>query len=206
MKITPELLLQVLPRQSAPQSMKWAEHLNNACIAYEINTPKRVAMFLAQIIHESGSLARSEENLNYSAGRLLEVFPKYFKTQQDASAVVGHPELIARRIYGGRMGNDPAPSNDGYSYRGRGLIQLTGKDNYRTAGKAIGLDLVKSPGLVTEPSISAKIAAWFFASHGCNKFADVGDVTGCTKAINGGLNGLEERKTLYRNALQAVAA
>lgn len=136
----------------------------------------------------------------------MEVFPKYFKTQPDANSVVGHPDLIARRIYGGRMGNDAAPSNDGYSYRGRGLIQLTGKDNYRTAGKAIGLDLVKSPGLVTEPSISAKIAAWYFATHGCNKLADNDDVLGCTRAINGGLNGLEERKALYHKALQVVTA
>jgi putative chitinase len=204
--ITLNTMTNVLNKMAPTQSLKWAAHLYSACMAYDINTPQRLAMFVAQILHESGGLSRTEENLNYSAKRLLEVFPRYFKTAMDANSVVGHPDLIARRIYGGRMGNDPAPSNDGYSYRGRGLIQLTGKDNYKIAGASIGLDLVKNPGLAVEPSIAAKIAAWYFSSHGCNQHADKGDIPACTKAINGGLIGLSDRTALYHKALQMVTS
>lgn len=194
--ITVDLLAKVLPKASAPMALKWADHLQNACDKYQINTPKRVAMFLAQVLHESGNLSRVEENLNYKADRLVAVFPKYFRTLQEAQAVVGKPDAIARRVYGGRMGNDAAPSNDGYSYRGRGLIQLTGKANYKAASDALGVDFVAHPGLLCEPSYAASVAGWFFSAR-CNQFADRDDVVGCTKVINGGTNGLVDRKTLW---------
>ena len=195
--ITPALLAMVLPKANGNLANVWADHLQNAADKYQINTPKRVAMFLAQVLHESGNLSRVEENLNYTASRLVAVFPKYFRTLEYAETVVGKPDAIARRVYGGRMGNDDAPSNDGYSYRGRGLIQLTGKANYKAASDALGVDFVDHPGLLCEPSYAASVAGWFFSAHGCNQFADHDDVVGCTKAINGGTNGLEDRKKLW---------
>jgi putative chitinase len=195
--ITPALLAMVLPKSNGNLANVWADHLSNACDKYQINTPKRVAMFLAQVLHESGNLSRVEENLNYTAGRLVAVFPKYFRTLEYAQTVVGNPSAIARRVYGGRMGNGAAPSNDGYSYRGRGLIQLTGKANYKAASDAMGVDFVNHPGLLCEPSYAASVAGWFFSAHGCNQFADRDDVLECTKAINGGMNGLEDRKKLW---------
>lgn len=202
--ITVELLTRLLPKASAPQALKWAAPLQYACDKFEINSPVRVAMFLAQVIHESAYLGAVEENLNYRADRLVSVFPKYFHSLQDALNVAGKPDAIARKIYGGRMGNDPAPSNDGYSYRGRGLIQLTGKKNYKAAGDALKLNLVDHPGLVCEPSYAALTAAWVFSSFGCNKAADNRDIEGCTKLINGGLNGMTDRRAIWFKALSVL--
>lgn len=179
--------------------------LDAAMKEFGIDTPKRQAMFLAQCAHESSSFGRIEENLMYRAETLLKVFPKYFKTLVEAQKFERKPEKIANRVYGGRMGNGPEASGDGYRYRGRGLIQLTGKDNYTACGKALNIDLVSKPDYLLTAEGAARSAAWFWSRNGLNKFADEGDITGCTKRINGGTIGLEERKHLYERALKMLA-
>lgn len=176
--------------------------LDLAMAEFSINTPARKAMFIAQIMHESGSLAFVAENLNYKADALLRVFPKYYKTQAQANAHARQPEKIANRVYGGRMGNGPESSGDGYRYRGRGLIQLTGKDNYVACGAALKKDLVKDPSYLETPEGAARSAGWFWNKNGLNRLADTGDIVTNTKRINGGTNGLADRKKHYEAALR----
>ena len=162
---------------------------------FGINTPLRLAHFLAQCATESGEFKAVRENLNYSADRLKEVFPKYFPANI-ADAYARKPDKIGSRVYASRMGNGPEVSKDGFTYRGRGYIQLTGKNNYIAFGKAINTDLVKNPDLVATqyPLLSA---AWFFAKNKLNEVADKGAtdkvVTSISKLVNGGTNGLTER-------------
>mgnify|MGYP006935485558 CR=1 FL=1 len=172
---------------------RWTDALNNACIRWRITTPVRVAMFLAQCGHESGGFRSLVENLNYGAAGLRATWPTRFSAA-DALAMERQPERIAERAYGGRMGNGPEGSGDGYRYRGRGIIQLTGRDNYKRAGDAIGLDFVAEPELVARPDWAAATAGWFWATNGCNALADVGDFLAITKRINGGTNGLADRQ------------
>lgn len=168
---------------------------------FDINTPLRLAHFLAQCSHESIHFTATEENLNYSAKGLLTIFKKYFPTQALANAYARNPRKIASRVYGNRMGNGPEGSGEGYKYRGRGYIQLTGKDNYTSFGDAIGEDLVNDPDRVaTEfPLLSA---AWFFKRGGLEKLADTGYnnavVTNITKRVNGGTIGLADRINEFR--------
>ena len=163
---------------------------------FEINTPLRLAHFLAQCGHESGGFKVVNENLNYGAKGLLGIFKKYFPTEEKAKLYERKPEKIANLVYGSRMGNGPESSGDGYKYRGRGYIQLTGKDNYTAFGKAINEDIVANPDLVSTkyPLLSA---AWFFSKNGLNKIADQGAtdavVTSVTKRVNGGTIGLPDR-------------
>ncbi len=163
---------------------------------FEINTPLRLAHFLAQCGHESGGFKVVNENLNYGAKGLLGIFKKYFPTEEKAKLYERKPEKIANLVYGARMGNGPESSGDGYKYRGRGYIQLTGKDNYTAFGKAINEDIVANPDLVSTkyPLLSA---AWFFSKNGLNKIADQGAtdavVTSVTKRVNGGTIGLPDR-------------
>lgn len=153
-----------------------------------------VAMFHATLAHESSRFTRLEENLNYSAERLMAVWPKRFQTVASAQAVARNPAMIAEKVYGGRMGNiDPG---DGWKYRGRGLIQLTGKANYRACGVALGLDLLNEPELLLEHGPAARSAGWFWSSHGCQAFAEAGDFEAVTKRINGGLTGMADRQAL----------
>jgi len=178
-------------------------HLHAAMQRWGIDTPLRQAGFLAQIGVESQALTRTEENLNYSAGRLLAVFPRYFKTAADAASVVGNHEAIANRIYGGRLGNLP---HEGHKYRGRGYLQLTGKSKYLGYQAASGVPCVAQPDLLEEMKDAAGSAAWFWASKGCNGYADKRDWRGLSVRINGGTNGLAERLTLTQKALKALAA
>jgi len=174
--------------------------LNAAMQEFGIDTPARQAMFLAQCAHESGNFAHVEENLHYRAETLLKVFHKYYKTAADAAAHAKKPELIANRVYSSRMGNGDAASGDGYRYRGRGLIQLTGKDNYTACGKALNVDLHKTPDYLETAEGASRSAAWFWSHNGLNKFADADDILGCTKRVNGGTNGLEDRTKHYKDA------
>ena len=167
---------------------------------FEIDAPARRAAFLAQLAHESGELRRWTENLNYRWQRLREVFPKYFRTDAEAQAFDRQPERIASRVYGSRMGNGPESSGDGWRYRGRGPIELTGKDNYRACGTAIGVDLVKEPEQLETPAVGCLAAAWFWASKGLNALADAGDFVSITRRINGGLIGLQERGEFWERA------
>jgi putative chitinase len=174
--------------------------LDAAMQRFDIGSPARRAAFLAQLAHESGELQRWTENLGYRWQRLRQVFPKYFRTDAEAQPFDRKPERIANRVYGGRMGNGPEASGDGWRYRGRGPIQLTGKDNYRTCGEAIGIDLVNEPERLETPEAGCLAAAWFWASRGLNTVADAGDFVTITKRINGGLIGLEHRTAVWKRA------
>lgn len=174
----------------------YLDSLNVVLPNKEINTSLRLCHFLAQIIHESGHFKYKSENLNYSAKALRSVFGKYFKTDAIANEYARKPEKIANRVYANRMGNGDEASGDGWKYRGRGLIQLTGKCNYDACGKAVGLDLLGNPDLLTESAEASVLAAcWFWNKNGLNQFADKDDITTITKRINGGTNGLEDRKS-----------
>jgi putative chitinase len=163
---------------------------------FELNTPMRLAHFLAQSGHESGGFKALNENLNYGAKGLRGIFSKYFPTDAKALEYERKPEKIANLVYGGRMGNGPESSGEGYKFRGRGYIQLTGKDNYTAFSKAINEDCVANPELVATKYPLAS-AAWFFHKNGLHKIADEGAttevVTKITKRVNGGTIGLEDR-------------
>lgn len=174
-------------------------NLNKTMRAYNINTPLRIAHFLAQLMHESGSLRHTVENMNYSADALLKVFPKYFKTHQDAEKYARKPEAIGNRVYANRMDNGSEASGDGYRYRGRGLIQLTGRRNYRLFSKWYGVDVVGSPDDVAN-RYAVESAVFYWDTNQLNDLADTDDIRAVTKAINGGLNGLTERIDLLKIA------
>ena len=163
---------------------------------FQINTPLRLAHFLAQCGHESGGFKATQENLNYSAKGLNGIFKKYFPTLESALPYERKPEKIASKVYGGRMGNGPESSGEGYKFRGRGYIQLTGKANYAAFAKAINEDTVSNPDLVSTKYPLAS-AAWFFSKNGLNAIADKGaddaTVTAVTKRVNGGTIGLADR-------------
>lgn len=161
---------------------------------YEINTPLRKAHFLAQISHESGSFKYVSENLNYSAKALYAVFRKYFPTLAAAEGYARQPEKIANKVYANRIGNGSEASGDGWKYRGRGLIQLTGKDNYKSFSEATGQDFVSNPELVAKPEWALSSAGWFWKKRRINRYADTDDIHMVTKLINGGFNGLEHRQ------------
>jgi len=179
-------------------------HIPDAVIAqipdtaakFEINTPLRLAHFLAQCGHESGGFKATQENLNYSASGLKGIFSKYFKEAGLAESYQRNPQKIASRVYGGRMGNGPESTGEGYKFRGRGYIQLTGKDNYTAFGKAINEDMTANPDKVAT-HYALLSAAWFFSKNGLHRMADEGAsdlvVTKITKRVNGGTIGLPDR-------------
>jgi putative chitinase len=174
--------------------------LNAAMQEFGIDTPQRQAMFLAQAGHESGNFAHVEENLNYSASGLVKIFHKYFPDETSANAYAKQPEKIANRVYANRMGNGDESSGDGYRYRGRGLIQLTGKDNYDACAKALNIDLHGQPDYLETAEGACRSAAWFWSHNNLNRYADADDIVGCTKRVNGGTIGLEERTQHYESA------
>ncbi len=169
-----------------------------------ITDPKSQAALMANVDHESGGFTRSEENLNYSAKRLQQVFPKYYKDAESARADAGNPEAIANRVYGGRMGNTEA--GDGFKYRGRGMIQLTGKAQYESMGKKLGVDLVNNPELAADPKIAAKIAANYWKTSGADKAATSGDMVKARKLVNGGTNGLADVQAKTAGYLEQAKA
>ncbi|MFA6203801.1 MAG: glycoside hydrolase family 19 protein [Gallionella sp.] len=185
-------------------AIKWTLYLNSAMARFMINTPARQAAFIAQIAHESGRFEQVEENLHYSSTGLLRTFPKYFNVTQSLQ-YAGKTAAIASRVYANRMGNKAEISGDGYKYRGRGLIQITGHDNYVACGNAIGLNLEINPDMLTQPEYGALSAAWFWTTNGCNELADRDNFAGITKRINGGLNGQAERLALFERAETAFA-
>lgn len=179
---------------------KYSKSLEQTMIEFFIETEKQKAMFLAQLLHESAMLADTTENLNYSENGLLKVFPKYFDRSR-AIKYARNPERIANRVYANRMGNGNEDSGDGWRFRGRGLIQLTGKENYVACGKELGFDLIKNPDYLLTPTGSARSAGWFWESRNLNLSADKGDIVTNTKIINGGLKGLEHRTSLYKSLI-----
>lgn len=208
MPITEQQLLQILPN-ARPVAGIFVPALNRAMARWKIDSPVRQAAFLAQVGHESGQLRRLVENLNYSAEALVRTWPSRF-TEQNAGAYVRQPEKIANRVYGGRMGNGPEASGDGWRYRGRGLIQLTGRDNYRAASQALGLSLLENPELLEQPEHAAQSAAWWWATHGLNELADAGRFSDIGSIINTGQpgrvpHGAADRKALYDLAVRVLA-
>lgn len=174
--------------------------LDAAAKGRDINTPLRVAHWLAQLHHESGGFLRLEEGLSYSAERLCEVWPLRFRSAEVAKAYARNPRALANRVYADRMGNGDAASNDGWRFRGRGYVQITGRDAYRDAAPWSGVDLLADPDRASEPAIAAKIAAGWWAAHGCNEMADHDNVEAITRRINGGMNGIEDRRTQFARA------
>lgn len=176
--------------------------LDNLLSAAGIDSKERVNMFLAQCGHESGGFSRFTEGLNYSAKGLRATFPKYFPDEATAIKYERQKEKIANRVYANRMGNGPESSGDGWKYRGFGLIQLTGKHNYTLFSKDSGIDLVTDPEKYrADLSLIIKISIWFWNKNNLNKFSDAKDILGATKKINGGLNGLEDRKKHYNELM-----
>ena len=182
---------------------KWFEPLQETFEKYQINTPKRPACFIGQCMHESGGFKFLRENLNYSAKALMNTWPSRFPDADIAEQYARQPEKIANKVYSGRMGN--TEDGDGAKYIGRGLIQLTGKDNYKAFGEAIGEDLVANPQLVEEPRYAALSAGWFWNKRGLNALADAMDIETLTKRINGGSIGIDDRKAKISMVLNAIS-
>lgn len=180
--------------------MKLQDKYKSLMSAYSINTPLRVAHFMAQIEHES-KLKPISENLNYSVERLVVVFKKYFPDKFTASLYAYRPTKIANRVYANRMGNGAENSGEGWKYRGRGFIQITGKENYFRLANDTDLDCLKNPDLLLEEANAMISALWFWDLKGLNELADKNDIVGITKRVNGGVNGLEHRKELLKKYL-----
>lgn len=182
----------------------WYRALEQLLPDYDINTPHRVAHFVAQCAHESGSFAFIEENLNYRAASLMNTFKKYFPTQELAQQYERKPERIANRVYASRMGNGDEASGDGWRYRGRGLIQLTGKDNYTFFAGSLGIPVEEAADYLGTFEGAAQSACFYWEQNKLNRFADANDVKGLTRAINGGFIGLEDRIKHTNHALHVM--
>lgn len=182
----------------------WAEPLAATFEKYEINTAARRAAFLGQCSVESGNFEALQENLNYSAQGLQNMWPGRFPNVEDAERYQRQPEKIANKVYADRMGNGSESSGDGYRYRGRGLVQLTGKDNYRQAGEALGADFVARPDLVATQGYAALTAGWFWKAKSLNKLADEQDHETITKRINGGTTHLQDRIARTKRAMTVL--
>lgn len=187
----------------------WYEALNEILPDYEINTPQRVAAFMAQCAHESGGFRVLKENLNYRAPSLRKIFPKYFPDDATANHYANLPnkqEAIANRIYANRMGNGPEESGDGYRYCGRGLIQLTGKENYTWFAASLDIPVEEASEYLQTFEGAVQSACWFWETNNLNQWADKGDILTLTKRINGGTIGLEDRIKHYNHALHVFGA
>lgn len=184
---------------------QWVKPIQDLLPKYNIDTADRVAMFFAQCGHESLNFKVLEENLNYSAKGLNAVFPKYFKRAgRDASLYHRNPERIANVVYANRMGNGDTDSGEGWLYRGRGVIQLTGKHNYSKFADTVKMSLKKVVAYLGTKEGALESACWFWETNGLNKYADGQDIRGATKRINGGYNGLEDREHHYHKALKIL--
>ena len=170
---------------------KWLDPLNQTFAKYDINTALRQAAFIGQCQHESNNFRTLEENLHYSADGLMRTWPSRFPSADVAQQYANNPEKIANKVYAGRMGN--TEEGDGWKFHGRGLIQLTGRENYDNCGKGIGAVLADKPQLLVEPYYACMSAGWFWNKKGLNDLADKRDYPEMTKRINGGLLGLADR-------------
>ncbi|NBP56077.1 glycoside hydrolase family 19 protein [bacterium] len=207
MELTKEQLKQLLPKN--PYIDQWHGALSQLLPEYEINTPQRIAAFIAQCAHESGGFLFLKENLNYRAATLRKLFGKYFPTDALAEEYANKPnkqEAIANRIYANRMGNGPEESGDGFRYCGRGLIQLTGKENYSWFAASLGISVEEASEYLQTFEGAAQSACWFWETNNLNKWADAGDIKELTRRINGGYIGLEDRVKHYEHALHVLGA
>jgi putative chitinase len=187
-----------------PYIPQWHEALSMILPDYEINTLPRVAAFLAQTAHESGGYRALKENLNYRAVTLRKIFPKYFPDDAIAAAYAGKQEMIANKVYANRMGNGDEASGDGFRYCGRGLIQLTGKQNYQNFADSIETPVEDLPEFLATFEGAIQSACWFWETNNLNQWADKGDMLTLTKRINGGTIGLEDRIKHYNHALHVL--
>ena len=183
---------------------EWVDPLNETFQRFNINTNNQRAMFIGQCSHECGNFRILEENLNYRAATLMKLWPKRFPTLEKANEYSGNPRKIANSVYSSRMGNRDENSGDGYRFRGRGCIQLTGHANYYHASQALGVDFVMQPDLVSTPKYASLTAGWFWSTHNCNAPADALDYTKVTKIINGGTIGLDDRINHVKQALAVL--
>jgi putative chitinase len=184
---------------------QWEDPLNETFVRFGIATPIQQAAFIGQCGHECGNFKILEENLNYKAATLMRLWPKRFPTLEVANEYAGNPKKIANKVYASRMGNRDESSGDGYRFRGRGCIQLTGSTNYFNAGKALGMDFWADPDLVATPKYAALTAGWFWSTHKCNDVAQMQDWVKLTKIINGGTIGLQERVAHINNAIAILS-
>ena len=189
-----------------PHIDHWHEVLDQLLPDYDINTPLRVAHFIAQCAHESGNFVFIKENLNYRADSLMKTFKRYFPTLELAQQYEKKPEKIANRVYANRMGNSDEASGDGWRYCGRGLIQLTGKDNYTFFAGSLGISVEDASEYLATFEGAAQSACWYWEQNNLNRFADANDVRGLTRAINGGYIGLEDRQKHTEHAMHVLGA
>jgi putative chitinase len=197
-------LAQMIPGN--PYVEQWYNALCQLLPEYEINTPQRVASFIAQCAHESGNFRLLQENLNYRAASLTKVWPRHFPTAEIANQYAQKPQAIANRAYANRMGNGPEASGDGWAYAGKGLIQLTGKDNYTRFAESIETPVEQIPEFLQTFEGAVQSACWFWETNNLNQFADTGDILTMTKRINGGTIGLDDRIKHYNHALHVLGA
>lgn len=198
--ITLDQLKQAFPNN--PNISDWLEPLNSILPKYNINSKFRISMFLAQVAHESGGLVYLQENLNYGEEALQRVFKKYFPTPLIAKQYARNPQKIANKVYANRMGNGDESSGDGWKFKGRGLIQLTGKTNYTNFAKSVNLNLDQTINYLQTYQGALESACWFWNQNNLNPLADKQDVSSVTKKINGGLNGLDDRTVKYNRFLK----
>ena len=201
--LTKEQLSQLIPRN--PYLDHWYDALSQALPDYDINTPHRVAAFLAQCAHESGGFTAIKENLNYKAESLCKVWPRYFNAG-NAGQYAHNQEAIANRAYAGRMGNGPEESGDGWKFCGRGLIQLTGRSNYQAFADSLQISIDDASEYLKTFEGCVQSACWFWEANNLNQYADNGDILTMTKRINGGTLGLEDRQKHYQHALHVLGA
>ena len=185
---------------------EWYSNLIDILPEYDIDTPHRVAAFMAQCGHESGGFTLMQENLNYSAKGLVGTFKKYFPTEADAKPYERKPQMIANRVYANRMGNGDEASGEGWYFRGRGIIQITGKNNYTKCSQSLFESnvLVENPDLLLESEYAIHSACWFWSAARLNELSDIGDIKTMTKRINGGFIGLEDRINHYNHAIEIL--
>lgn len=206
-ELTLAQLQQLIPKN--PYTKQWHNALSKLLPDYEINTPQRIAAFVAQCAHESGGFTALRENLNYKAATLRKIFPKYFPTDELAQQYASRPDrqqAIANLVYANRMGNGPPESGDGWRFAGKGLIQLTGKDNYTWFAASLQISVEEAAEYLETFEGAAQSACWFWETNGLNRWADTGDILTLTKKINGGTIGLEDRKKHYEHALHVLGA
>ncbi len=189
-----------------PYTDYWYHALEQCLPDYDINTPPRVSAFLAQCMHESGNFKFLKENLNYRAESLMRVWPRYFPNIEVARQYAQKPEMIANRAYGGRMGNGDETSGDGWKFCGRGLIQLTGRNNYQAFADSIETPIDDIPEYLQTFEGAVQSACWFWENNKLNTWADQGDMVTLTKRINGGTLGLEDRIKHYQHILHILGA
>jgi len=201
-KLNKDKFVAMMPECKKPEEVVNA--INELAEKYELNTTKRIAGFLAQCGHESGSFNIMKENLNYSSDALLKVFPKYFPTKALADAYARKPEKIANKVYGNRFGNGTEASGDGYRYSGKGFIQLTFKNNYAEFAKSIGKTLEEVVGYLQTMEGAMESAMWYWKTRKVNFYCDKDDILGMTKVINGGTHGLNDRTKRYNKYKKAL--